>query len=65
MLFVNRGVNQQTMTVLWEDIGLPLDMLVEVRDIWEHETLKTNFVGNLTVSVASHASKMFILTPIG
>uniref|UniRef100_A0A7N0ZVJ6 Alpha-galactosidase n=1 Tax=Kalanchoe fedtschenkoi TaxID=63787 RepID=A0A7N0ZVJ6_KALFE len=64
VLLVNRGSNRMTMTALWEDIGLPLQSVVKAKDLWEHKTLKTHFVGNLTATVASHASKMYVLTPI-
>ncbi|CAM9000469.1 unnamed protein product [Rhodiola kirilowii] len=63
VLLVNKGPNRFTMTTLWEDIGLPIDTVVEVRDLWEHKTLKQHFVGNLSATVASHACKMYVLTP--
>ncbi|KAJ6358261.1 hypothetical protein OIU78_005982 [Salix suchowensis] len=48
----------------WDDIGIPLNSIVKARDLWEHKTLKTHFVGNLTATVDSHACKMYILKPI-
>ncbi|KAL9660403.1 hypothetical protein QQ045_025216 [Rhodiola kirilowii] len=65
VLLVNRGANRMAMTAIWEDIGLPLETMVKARDLWEHKTLKQHFVRNLTATVASHASKMYVLTPIG
>lgn len=63
VLLVNKGVNRVTMTAVWEDIGLPLDTVVEARDVWEHKRLKQHFAGNLTTTVASHGCKMYVLTP--
>ncbi|CAL9776423.1 unnamed protein product [Musa acuminata subsp. burmannicoides] len=31
----------------WDDIGLPPNMVVEVRDLWKHVTLEKRFVNEL------------------
>ncbi|XP_050234856.1 alpha-galactosidase 1-like isoform X1 [Mercurialis annua] len=64
VLLLNRGPSPNSITAEWEDIGLPSNTVVEARDLWEHKTLKTHFVGNLTATVDSHACKMYILKPI-
>ncbi|KAJ6311189.1 hypothetical protein OIU77_013045 [Salix suchowensis] len=64
VLLVNRGPWRISITAQWDDIGIPLNSIVKARDLWEHKTLKTHFVGNLTATVDSHACKMYILKPI-
>ncbi|XP_010248383.1 PREDICTED: alpha-galactosidase 1-like [Nelumbo nucifera] len=64
VLLVNRGPWKYPVTAHWDDIGIPPNTVVEARDLWEHETLKTRFVGKLTVTMDSHACKMYVLTPI-
>ncbi|KMT17947.1 hypothetical protein BVRB_2g034670 [Beta vulgaris subsp. vulgaris] len=64
LLLVNRGTIRAPITAHWDDIGLPMDSIVEARDLWEHKTLKQRFLRNLTASIDSHASKMYVLRPI-
>ncbi|GMY18570.1 alpha-galactosidase 1-like [Fagus crenata] len=64
LLLFNRGSGPALVTAHWDDIGIPPNSVVEARDLWEHETLKTRFVGNLTATMASHACKMYVLKPI-
>lgn len=64
VLLLNRRTIRYSMTAQWDDMRIPPNTIVEARDLWEHKTLKTRFVGNLTVTVASHACKMYILKPI-
>lgn len=64
VLLVNRGPWRNSISAQWDDIGIPLNSIVKARDLWEHKTLKTHFVGNLTATMDSHACKMYILKPI-
>lgn len=64
VLLLNRSPIRYSMTAQWDDMRIPPNTIVEARDLWEHKTLKTRFVGNLTVTVDSHACKMYILKPI-
>lgn len=64
VVLLNRGPWRVSLTANWEDIGLPPNTVVEARDVWRHKTLKTQFVGNLTATMDSHACKMFVLRPI-
>ncbi|KAJ0037621.1 hypothetical protein Pint_21937 [Pistacia integerrima] len=64
LLLVNRGPIRYSITANWDDIGIPEKSVVEARDLWEHMTLKTKFVGNLTATVESHGCKMYVLKPI-
>lgn len=63
MLF-NRGPRIYNITVNWDDIGIPPNSVVNVRDLWTHDTLKSRFVGNLTAMVNSHSCKLYVMTPI-
>ncbi|GMP92259.1 hypothetical protein CsSME_00042557 [Camellia sinensis var. sinensis] len=64
VLLLNRASIRVSLTAQWDDLRIPPNTIVEARDLWEHKTLKTRFVGNLTVTVDSHACKMYILKPI-
>ncbi|XP_044494456.1 alpha-galactosidase 1-like isoform X2 [Mangifera indica] len=64
LLLVNRGPIRYSITANWDDIGIPEKSVVEARDLWEHKTLKTKFMGNLTATVESHGCKMYMLKPI-
>jgi alpha-galactosidase len=64
VLLLNRGPIRYSLTAQWDDLRIPPNTIVEARDLWEHKTLKTRYVGNLTVTVDSHACKMYILKPI-
>ncbi|KAJ7942593.1 Alpha-galactosidase [Quillaja saponaria] len=64
VVLLNRGPVRNAITAYWEDIGIPQHSLAEARDLWEHNTLKTKFVGNLTATVNPHACKLYVLKPI-
>ncbi|KAK8964178.1 Alpha-galactosidase [Platanthera guangdongensis] len=57
----NRGSAPASITLHWADIGLK-STSVHARDLWEHS--ENTFEGNLTAVVASHACKMYVLTPL-
>ncbi|KAJ8422627.1 hypothetical protein Cgig2_030306 [Carnegiea gigantea] len=63
LLLVNRGPDRHNITAQWDDIGLDLKAVMEVRDLWEHKTLEQKFVGNLTATLETHGSKMYVLKP--
>lgn len=55
---------EEMITAQWGDVGLDLGTFVEVRDLWERETLEGSFVNSLSFSVPPRNLKMFILTPL-
>ncbi|KAM0961032.1 hypothetical protein PS2_020150 [Malus domestica] len=65
LLLVNRSRKRDSFTAHWDDIGIPTNSVVEVRNLWEHKTLKARFVGNLTTTLDSHACKMYVLKRVG
>lgn len=58
----NRGSSQARITAYWSDIGLEPSTVVKARDLWAHST-QSSVQGQLTATVDSHASKMYVLTP--
>ncbi|KAK7382884.1 hypothetical protein VNO80_02034 [Phaseolus coccineus] len=65
VLILNKyGDRRAVISAEWDDIGLDPSTVVEARDLWEHETLKRQFVGKLTVTVEPHSCKMYVLKPI-
>ncbi|GAB2275346.1 Alpha-galactosidase 1 [Dionaea muscipula] len=65
LLLINRGEHwRESITAYWDDIGLPANTVVRARDLWSHKTLKGTFVGNLSVTLDAHTSKMYMLKPI-
>ncbi|XP_058114806.1 alpha-galactosidase 1-like [Magnolia sinica] len=64
VLFVNRALFAYGIPAHWDDLGLPQDTVVQVRDLWKHETLKKTYKNKFEPTIASHACKMFVLTPI-
>ncbi|XP_010521831.1 PREDICTED: alpha-galactosidase 1-like isoform X2 [Tarenaya hassleriana] len=64
LLLVNRSPVRSALTAHWDDIDIPANTIVEARDLWQHETLEQEFVGNLTVTMDSHGCKMYILKPL-
>ncbi|CAL9155974.1 unnamed protein product [Musa hybrid cultivar] len=64
VVLLNRSPEFRTITAQWDDIGLPPNTVVEVRDLWKHATLEKRFVNELTADVHHHACKMFLLTPL-
>ncbi|KAH0465373.1 hypothetical protein IEQ34_005476 [Dendrobium chrysotoxum] len=74
----NRGSSQASITVDFADIGLNSSSVVGARDLWKvayimynnflffflsHQHSTTSAKGKLTATTASHASKMYVLTP--
>ncbi|RWV83615.1 hypothetical protein GW17_00054748, partial [Ensete ventricosum] len=59
---LNRSPEFRPITTEWDDIGIPMNTVVEARDLWEHSTLEKRFVNRLGVNVRPHACKMFLLT---
>lgn len=64
LVILNRGAWRTAITAHWDDIGIPVGSTVVARDVWEHKTLKTRFVGNLTATIDPHACKMYVLKPV-
>nr|AFB73771.1 alpha-galactosidase [Chimonanthus praecox] len=64
LLLVNRGPWPSPVTAHWDDIGLPMETVVEARDLWKHKTLPRRFKNKLTATMNSHACQMYVLTPI-
>ncbi|KZV49383.1 alpha-galactosidase 1-like [Dorcoceras hygrometricum] len=64
VVILNRGAWRTAITAHWDDIGIPVGSTVVARDVWEHKTLKTRFVGNLTATIDPHACKMYVLRPV-
>ncbi|KAL4354473.1 hypothetical protein GQ457_06G003870 [Hibiscus cannabinus] len=64
VVLLNRGPVRYSATARWDDIGLDPKTVVEARDLWEHNTLRTQFVGNLTVTLGPHSCKLYVLKPV-
>ncbi|TYH77862.1 hypothetical protein ES332_D04G185300v1 [Gossypium tomentosum] len=64
VVLLNRGPVRYSTTARWDDIGLDPKTVVQARDLWEHKTLKTTFVGNLTATLRPHSCKLYVLKPI-
>ncbi|CAL9776865.1 unnamed protein product [Musa acuminata subsp. burmannicoides] len=47
VVLLNRSPEFRTIAAQWDDIGLPPNMVVEVRDLWKHVTLEKRFVNEL------------------
>ncbi|XWS68406.1 hypothetical protein CRYUN_Cryun04dG0087400 [Craigia yunnanensis] len=60
VVLLNRGPFRYSITARWDNIGLDPNSVVEARDLWEHKTLETRFVGNLTATLNSHSCKMLL-----
>jgi len=63
VVLFNRGVNAQTITANWEDIGLEASRKATVRDLWQHKNLGT-FDNNFTAMVESHGVVHLKVTPL-
>jgi alpha-galactosidase len=55
VVMVNRGKEEQTITLKWADAGLAADKSVAIRDLWQHKDLGT-FTGSFAAPVASHGT---------
>ncbi|KAI4373122.1 hypothetical protein MLD38_011282 [Melastoma candidum] len=64
VVLLNRGPIRYSVTANWDDIGIPQGSVVEARDLWEHRTLKTHFVSNISATLDSHSCKLYVLKPI-
>jgi alpha-galactosidase len=60
VVMVNRGKEEQTITLRWADAGLAADKGVAVRDLWQHRDLG-NFTGSFAAPVPSHGAVMITL----
>uniref|UniRef100_A0A5B7BYA0 Alpha-galactosidase n=1 Tax=Davidia involucrata TaxID=16924 RepID=A0A5B7BYA0_DAVIN len=60
----NRSLSRAPITVGWREVGLSPSTGVIVRDLWTHSFVSRSKRFRLTADVASHACKMYILTPI-
>ncbi|GJX76351.1 alpha-galactosidase [Tanacetum coccineum] len=58
----NRGGSTSQITAYWSDIGLNSTTVVKARDLWAHSTHKS-IKGQISATIASHACKMYVLTP--
>ncbi|KAG6778704.1 hypothetical protein POTOM_015048 [Populus tomentosa] len=59
----NRSGSRAPIAVGWREIGLSPYNPVVVRDLWAHSFVSMRKLHGLTAYVASHACKMYILTP--
>ncbi|XP_057757106.1 alpha-galactosidase 1-like isoform X1 [Arachis stenosperma] len=64
VVLLNRGPLRNAITANWDDIGIPQNSVVQVRDLWEHQTLKKLFVNKLSATVDPHSCKMYVLKPV-
>jgi alpha-galactosidase len=55
VVMLNRGKEEQTITLKWADAGLAADKSVAIRDLWQHKDLGT-FTGSFAAPVASHGT---------
>ncbi|KAI4991161.1 hypothetical protein ZWY2020_039532 [Hordeum vulgare] len=58
----NRGPTEASITASWSNIGLSPSAVVDAHDLWTDE-VTSSVQGNLKKTVASHACKMYVLTP--
>ncbi|KAI3721686.1 hypothetical protein L2E82_32703 [Cichorium intybus] len=58
----NRAGSTSQITAYWSDIGLNSTTVVNARDLWAHSTQKS-VKGQISATIASHACKMYVLTP--
>jgi alpha-galactosidase len=62
VVLLNRGPEEQTITLTWADIGYPVDRMANVRDLWAHKDLG-KFKGKFSTPVASHGVAMIVVKP--
>ena len=60
VVMVNRGKEEQTITLNWADAGLAADKGVAIRDLWQHKDLG-KFTGNYSAPIPSHGTVMITL----
>ena len=54
---VNRGKEEQTITLKWADVNFAANKSVAIRDLWQHKDLGT-FTGTFAAQVPSHGTAM-------
>ncbi|WOL07209.1 alpha-galactosidase 1 [Canna indica] len=65
VLLLNKNSNESSpITAHWQDLDIDHETLIEVRDLWKHETLEEKFSRKLTTTVDPHSCKMFVLKPV-
>ncbi|XP_020094217.1 alpha-galactosidase 1-like [Ananas comosus] len=64
VVLLNRSSKESPITAHWDDIGIPPDTKVEVRDLWEHELLEEKFINKLYFTVGPRSCRMFVLMPL-
>ena len=62
VVLLNRGSNEQQITVDWESLGYPMHLSASVRDLWQHKDLG-KFTGKFSAQVASHGVVMITVRP--
>lgn len=62
VVFFNRSKNPQTMSVLWTEIGYPIHLNADIRDLWQKTDMGL-FMGGYEADVPSHGVAMFKVTP--
>ncbi|CAD6225533.1 unnamed protein product [Miscanthus lutarioriparius] len=58
----NRGSDEASITASWSSIGLNESTVVDAHDLWTGE-VTSSVQGQLKETVATHACKMYVLTP--
>ncbi|XP_031378083.1 alpha-galactosidase-like [Punica granatum] len=58
----NKGSSLANITAYWSDIGLQSSTVADAHDLWAHST-QSSLQGQISSQVASHACKMYVLTP--
>jgi alpha-galactosidase len=62
VVLFNRGKDEQSLSVAWEDLGYPGHFKAAVRDLWQHKDLG-QFTGNFTARVPTHDVVMVTIRP--
>jgi alpha-galactosidase len=62
VVFLNRGAADASMAISWQELGLPHDARLAVRDLWAKKDLGA-ITGTLVASVPSHDVLMVKVTP--
>jgi hypothetical protein len=61
LVLFNRGVQPAAIGVTWTEIGYPLKLSAEVRDLWTHQSLGRK-AGGFSATVAPHGVVMVRIT---
>jgi alpha-galactosidase len=62
VVLLNRGSQEERITVEWTDIGYPAHLRAAVRDLWEHKNLDPA-KGSFSAPVPSHGVVMLLIRP--